>query len=779
MCTVSTYSFSRKICTKIMLRKISLLFLIFCLRGRTCLSENATEVTDEELDNVMSYLKSFTSLTVPEPVVGSSSSGGDGPGIGERMSKKEFAESPVFMENVIIVQASAGIPQTGKIDRNLIQTMGKSRCGMSDPPPPGSGVAFYTEQSTWRTKRNPRTQKYELNYSFFPNTYPSDGSISRTDIEKGITAAMCLWEMNSNVRFTGNLGPGVSSADVTISFGRRDHGDPYPFDGKGKTLAHAFYPESGKLHFDLDEPWFLSMNNNNQRRKKDIFTVAAHELGHTLGLAHSEVRGSLMAPYYLFTTSFENYLLPRDDTLGIQSMYGRRIGSVALNDRNSACYQLRSLYGAETAGSTQTNRPVPPPTTTTATTTTTTTTAQPSRNNNNNNVPSTATLCVDRLSRCSTYKRKRYCTLPQYRSAMARQCPKTCNMCVRGEAPCEDNPTYAVYCASWKRQKLCTHPQQVRAMANYCKKTCGLCPVVVDHKPSPAAIPTDSVCSITKFDTIMTLRANSGLFYAYFLKDDYVFPMEVSVQQAGSYSLLNETYQLGDRLRWRYDPKTIKRGMIKYNKAPYFTRSGKIHALMKAPSFILAFGGNNVVDEYREDGPHHNFAGRYLVGEAFTGYPHHTVDATYTEYMVINREAVLVYTLFYGDKIWQFQERKTILDSGSNRNRVFDPLPGRSGILTKQWKGVYACNVDAVIEYQRIPYYVKGNTFWPATNETEAIARDLTYNLLRCWRYPPETPVVPKMCGRSASPRNPNSSSSVRCQFPHFVIALILFLLFN
>lgn len=52
-----------------------------------------------------------------------------------------------------------------------------------------------------------------------------------------------------------------------------------------------------------------------------FLAVSAHEFGHSLGLDHSNSPDALMFPYYQGYRS----VLPYDDILGIQSLYGKHV----------------------------------------------------------------------------------------------------------------------------------------------------------------------------------------------------------------------------------------------------------------------------------------------------------------------------------------------------------------------------------------------------------------------------------------------------------------------
>ena len=62
-----------------------------------------------------------------------------------------------------------------------------------------------------------------------------------------------IWEDASPLRFIQKKGGLV---DIEVKFDTGDHGDGEPFDGPGKVLAHAYFPQfGGDTHFDDAEYW--------------------------------------------------------------------------------------------------------------------------------------------------------------------------------------------------------------------------------------------------------------------------------------------------------------------------------------------------------------------------------------------------------------------------------------------------------------------------------------------------------------------------------------------
>ncbi|XP_065482925.1 stromelysin-1-like [Caloenas nicobarica] len=207
------------------------------------------------------------------------------------------------------MQSFFGLEVTGELNHKTLDMMKQPRCGIPD-------VRSY---STF--PQSPRWKKEDVTYRIL--NYTPD--MLQSDVDEAIARAFQLWSSVTPLRFT-RLYSG--QADIMISFAAGFHGDFYSFDGPGGTLAHAYPPSSGiggDAHFDEDENWtkFTTYNGYN------LFLVAAHELGHSLGLGHSNVFGALMYPIYM-PRDTRDYRLPQDDIDGIQALYGPPRESPAL-----------------------------------------------------------------------------------------------------------------------------------------------------------------------------------------------------------------------------------------------------------------------------------------------------------------------------------------------------------------------------------------------------------------------------------------------------------------
>uniref|UniRef100_A0A8C7I4J4 interstitial collagenase n=1 Tax=Oncorhynchus kisutch TaxID=8019 RepID=A0A8C7I4J4_ONCKI len=198
------------------------------------------------------------------------------------------------------MQRFFGLQVTGTLDAETVTMMKKPRCGVPD-----------VQLSRFTTFDNRKWQTNQVTYRI--ENYTPDMTVA--EVDNSIERALQVWAKVSPLRFT-RIYSGI--ADIMISFGTRNHGDSYPFDGPDGTLAHAFSPGAdigGDAHFDDDESFSFSST-----RGYNLFLVAAHEFGHSLGLSHSTDPGALMYPVYSYTDP-STFSLPRDDVNGIQHIY--------------------------------------------------------------------------------------------------------------------------------------------------------------------------------------------------------------------------------------------------------------------------------------------------------------------------------------------------------------------------------------------------------------------------------------------------------------------------
>ena len=133
-----------------------------------------------------------------------------------------------------------------------------------------------------------------------------------------IQAAFSAWSAVANLTFVQVADDGAAFNTATTSGDIRLGG--HTFDGAFGVLAHGFFPPNngstaaGDIHFDNAENWVIGFPGPGI----DIFQVAAHELGHALGLDHTAVPNSLMNPAYS-----EAFTGPQaDDIAGMRFIYG-------------------------------------------------------------------------------------------------------------------------------------------------------------------------------------------------------------------------------------------------------------------------------------------------------------------------------------------------------------------------------------------------------------------------------------------------------------------------
>ncbi|XP_030553586.1 metalloendoproteinase 1-like [Rhodamnia argentea] len=212
---------------------------------------------------------------------------------------------------------------TGKLDVDTVKQMSVPRCGVPDFVPPRHANRNATEPNKFHVVSRYRfaagmakwpPSKFHLTYAF--GSIPK--AMSLGELRGVFWRAFQTWAHVT--AFTFNEVSTGESPDFVIGFYSGDHGDGQPFDGPGGFLAHSSeptpgFPAYGKSHYDADEPWSLNPSST----QMDLESVALHEIGHILGLAHSEDPKAVM--YYGIAAGAVKRVLQQDDIDGIHTLY--------------------------------------------------------------------------------------------------------------------------------------------------------------------------------------------------------------------------------------------------------------------------------------------------------------------------------------------------------------------------------------------------------------------------------------------------------------------------
>ncbi|XP_028771731.1 metalloendoproteinase 1-like [Neltuma alba] len=188
---------------------------------------------------------------------------------------------------------------SGKLDDETMKAMSKCRCGVPD--------TYRGQPRTWPP--NKRHLTYSINSSQVE-------TMSLDILRPVFRLAFVQWSQVTSFTFA-EAAFGTAS-DIVIGVYCSDHGDSFPFDGPGNVLAHAFPPTDGRLHYDGDEQW-SSLVPPQPDDAFDLVWVAIHEIGHLLGLAHSNDPSAIM--FAEVDSGKNKRTLGADDIAAIKALY--------------------------------------------------------------------------------------------------------------------------------------------------------------------------------------------------------------------------------------------------------------------------------------------------------------------------------------------------------------------------------------------------------------------------------------------------------------------------
>ena len=288
--------------------------------------------TADGFDVVKGFLTRFGYL--PD-TAGAAASGGEAGTAGVEDESANVLDEATSMA-LAQYQTQHGLPASGIFDDATREMASRARCGFPDVVA-SAGPEFSTT-CTWN--RN------SLTYAFDTGTTDVAGDGERDAVRR----AFASWSAVVQISFR-EVGTG-DSPDIFIDWTQANCGDA---NMTGGVLAHADYPPGcgfygnalpRPLHFDDQEhTWCIGAVAN----QYDVETVALHEIGHILGLAHSSVAGAVMFP--TVSPNSTNRVLTADDIEGVRRMYP--LQGPLFSRLSGKCLDIAGISTANGADATQ------------------------------------------------------------------------------------------------------------------------------------------------------------------------------------------------------------------------------------------------------------------------------------------------------------------------------------------------------------------------------------------------------------------------------------------
>ncbi len=210
--------------------------------------------------------------------------------------------------------------------------------GLSDPEDPSGAASFVVSGSKWPQAGglgSPVTLTYSFQNMFDGGLLmPNDQPLPKALIRRSIEEALGVWASVAPLHFVEVFDNGLPYSNASAEFGqiRFRHifingPDPAP-PAQPIAKAQAFFPSSnvlgGDVEYDHGDRWQEVGTLSNP----DLLGATIHELGHSLGLNHSNLPEANMFWIFTRTSGLGTGRLHPDDIAGMQAIYGVGSGTV-------------------------------------------------------------------------------------------------------------------------------------------------------------------------------------------------------------------------------------------------------------------------------------------------------------------------------------------------------------------------------------------------------------------------------------------------------------------